>query len=927
MVAVAGLLLLSAVLLGHWTPLQAQEGEAAAPEATGASGVTIRLDDLVGLITYAFVDRFDVQLANLNAATTYEIVVSSSNAAALGIGGCGEATQRATVTGATARTVEFRVYACGLGAGTVTAALRAAGASRAAVTVSQGVTVEPIPEWVPEDERPARGARGAVAQVGTPSSVRNPRFEQIMTTSVVAKWDTPTADGGEDLSGYGLLFWHEDEEHPSYRDDVLVKGLSPREHTYTGLQHDATYKFRIHACNEDDQMVARCGWWTTPPLEVTTKRAPTPQRPHTIGFSQLTASSVVVTWSAAANTGGVPLTGFDITYWPYDSENPNSETGARTHPADGGTDRGETLKKLAASTEYELKMRACNGPKDSHCSRWSADHRFTTLAETTPTPTPTTTPTTTPTPTPTLAAPRPQNLDLAPRGGHRARLSWTWPTGAPTNPLDYRITGRVFGRNPITNSDYSWEMVRVLILSGPTEDTDREIDLSEVLTTGNESGLADHIAYELRVEAIFGTRDDDGHLENVTYSAPSDRIIVIDTPITWATAANASNSSQVTIEYNDVSAILKDNDYAEDDDADNYSFRYQRVSHNLHSHTNLEWTPSVFTPLGSGTSLGLASERIYGVQLVVEPLDEAKPRVYAARDAYVWPSSRAPALRERVASFPIGWDAVDDGTYTYRICNHTLPLANRMGWHGFIKHAMGHWGSVTSGRIKAEFESGDCEDYSPLTDRAVNTAINRIKFSSPDDTSTETQQQNRSELNKRIKGMFEMLAQMGYDYGRSGTSIRQINEVRLIISTDDNEDLLAAAAFSQVSKNVGFPACGIKAYGCANISDGHADIFINHRFFTKAKLNLPSGFRFDRCLDSSGVPMEGVDVRLYATIVHEVTHVFGINYPPQSSTQEVSQEMGHPNSELISIVGHRQGLCSPTQLDRLAINAKYQSQN
>ena len=48
-----------------------------------------------------------------------------------------------------------------------------------------------------------------------------------------------------------------------------------------------------------------CGGWTEPPLEVTTKRAPAPQRPHTIGFSQLTARSVVVTWSAAANTGGV----------------------------------------------------------------------------------------------------------------------------------------------------------------------------------------------------------------------------------------------------------------------------------------------------------------------------------------------------------------------------------------------------------------------------------------------------------------------------------------------------------------------------------------------------------------------------------------------------------------------------------------------
>ena len=888
--------------------MQAQEGEATSPEATG---VTIRLDDLVGIITYSIVDRFEVQLANLDATTTYEVVVSSSHAAALGIGGCGEATQRATVTGATSRNVEFRVFACGLGAGTITAALRAAGASRAEVTVSQGVTVEPIPDWVPADERPVRDATGAVAQVGTPTFVQNPRFEQVMTTSVVAKWDTPSGDGGKKLSGYGLLFWHEDEEHPSYRDDVLVKGLTPREHTYTGLQHDATYKFRIHACNE----TPACGWWTTPPLEVTTKRAPTPHRPHSIGFSQLSATSVVVTWSAAANTGGVPLTGFDLRYWPYDSEHPDQETGATTHPADGGTDRGETLRGLAAGTEYEVKMRACNGPKDSHCSSWSADHRFTTLTGTTPTP------------TPSPEAPRPQNLDLTPRGDQGARLSWTWPTGAPANPKDYRITGRLFGRNPITNSDYSWEMVRVLLRSGPTEDTHRDIDLSEVLTSGNSPGLADHPAFEMRVEAIFGTRNHEGDLENVTYSPPSDRIIIIDTPITWATAANASNSSQVTIEYNDVSTILNDNDYAEDKEEGNYELRYQRVSHNLHSHSDHEWTPSTFTPLGSGTSLGLVSERIYGVQLVVEPRDRKKPRAYAARDAYVWPSDRDPGLRERMASFPIGWDAVDDGTYTYRICNHTLPQADRMGWHGFIKHAMGHWGLVTSGRIKAEFESGDCEDYSPLIDRAVRAAMSLTRFGASDDeASPATRQQIRSELQAGIAGMFESLAQMGYNYGRSGASIRQINEVRMITFSDDNEELLAAAAFPQLSKNIGLPGCGFKAQGCAIVSDGHADIFINHLFFTNAELNLPSGVRLDRCLDSYGVPMEVVDVKLYGTIVHEVAHVFGINYPPASDTQEVTQEMGHPNGELISIVGHRQDLCSPTQLDLLAIHAKHQSQ-
>ncbi|MDE2901435.1 MAG: fibronectin type III domain-containing protein [Chloroflexota bacterium] len=625
----------------------------------------------------------------------------------------------------------------------------------------------------------------------------------------------------------------------------------------------------------------RGGGWTEPPLEVTTQRAPTPQRPHTIGFSQLRATSVVVTWSAAANTGGVPLTGFDITYWPYDAENPDRETGATTQPADGGTDRGETLRGLAASTEYEVKMRACNGPKDRHCSSWSADHRFTTLAGTTPTP------------TPTPEAPRPQNLDLTPRGDQRARLSWTW--SGSKMPDDYRVTARVFGLAGEPSDSDLWHQVITdhSASAGTQKDQHREIELDrfvKILARGT-LGLAHHAAYEIRVEAVFGTPPIEGDPDSRTYSPPSDQIIVIDTPITLASGSSSSTVGKSRLTFDAVETIL-----GKVYGSGVYTFRYRKVetstvpSKNA-PHTSIHWAPNAYTsvdPTTDNPKTGLELKVIYGVQLVFVADDSTDPlpTVFAGRDAYVWPSSQSPRLRERVASFPIGWDAVDDGTYTYRICHHTLPQANRMGWHGFIKHAMGHWGSVTSGRIKAEFESGDCEDYSPLIDRAVRAAMSLTRFSASDDeASPATRQQIRSELQAGIAGMFESLAQMGYDFGRSGTSIREINEVRMITFTDDNEDLLAAAAFPQISKNIGLPGCGFTAQGCAIVSDGHADIFINHLYFTNAELNLPSGFRLDRCLDSSGVPMEGVDVKLYGTIVHEVAHVFGINYPPESDTQ------------------------------------------
>ena len=193
-----------------------------------------------------------------------------------------------------------------------------------------------------------------------------------------------------------------EHDRPGYGDATTIgvpptfreNGIKKQAQTLSGLSSGTTYHFLMHACNPNG-----CGHWSYPAKQVTTSAEPTaapvpttappstpsvsaPHRPHTIQFRDTTSTSVRVTWRAASNTGGVPLTGFDLRYWPYDATNPNSETGARTHPADGGSDRSETVEGLDANTEYELKMRACNRPNNSNCSRWSADHRFTTTAGT-----------------------------------------------------------------------------------------------------------------------------------------------------------------------------------------------------------------------------------------------------------------------------------------------------------------------------------------------------------------------------------------------------------------------------------------------------------------------------------------------------------------------------------------------------------------
>ena len=368
MLALAAGLVLAAGALGWWTPLQAQEGEAAAPAATGASGVSIRMDDLVGLITYSIVDRFEVQLTGLDAAAAYEVRVSSDNAPALGIGGCGTAAQPATVTGAPAQGWYVIVYACGLGDATVTAEVRRVGASSAEVAVSQDVTVQPIPDFVPAAARPVRGASGAVAQVGTPGIVPNVRFDRITTTSFRARWDKP-ADGGQALTGYGVLRRRSGQAWPPYSQADVVSGRSK---TYRGLRPKTTYQVRVHACNGPDS----CGWWTggasvTTRPEPTSSPSPSPTAtvrpagaPGPVRNLRVTRgpNRLQVRWDAPSADGGRALTGYHVQHRAQGNEWPAGAavvTGGTSHTLSAATLRPDT-------TYYDVRVQACNGA----CGAW-----------------------------------------------------------------------------------------------------------------------------------------------------------------------------------------------------------------------------------------------------------------------------------------------------------------------------------------------------------------------------------------------------------------------------------------------------------------------------------------------------------------------------------------------------------------------------
>ena len=161
---------------GQYTPLLAQ--------AAGGAAVGIRLSGLSSAPTHTTVDQFTLEVSNLSAAAIYQVVVSSSNATALGLGGCGTASQTETVTGVAAQTLTFFLYVCTEDSGTLTAELRRTGASTAEAAVTQRLSVVAIPDEALAD---ARGAARNVARSGTPGIVSGIHFDGISTTSFLGE--------------------------------------------------------------------------------------------------------------------------------------------------------------------------------------------------------------------------------------------------------------------------------------------------------------------------------------------------------------------------------------------------------------------------------------------------------------------------------------------------------------------------------------------------------------------------------------------------------------------------------------------------------------------------------------------------------------------------------------------------------------------
>ena len=177
--AVAGLLLLSAAVLGGQGPVGAQEAEG---EAEPKSLADVRISGLSGTLTHGGRDGFTVTASNLTTVVGYDVIVSRNNAS-LGIGACGTSSQTQRVSGVTSQNLSFTVHGCAAGSGTVTAVVRRTGLTTNEDAASQAVTVRA--------RAPAAPAR---------PTAPNPQAREF-----TARWQAPGDTGGTALTGYHVL--------------------------------------------------------------------------------------------------------------------------------------------------------------------------------------------------------------------------------------------------------------------------------------------------------------------------------------------------------------------------------------------------------------------------------------------------------------------------------------------------------------------------------------------------------------------------------------------------------------------------------------------------------------------------------------------------------------------------------------------------
>ena len=564
-----------------------------------------------------------------------------------------------------------------------------------------------------------------VVQYTVPSHILHLRQTNQLDGALRVTWDAPRRTGGSDIVGYAVQ--HRLDGAAWASESPPVRDTSGTSHTVTGLTNGRKYHIRVTPCNRE----SACLHWSermgfshasvsgrpqaSPPPPPVNKPGPVQALTLTPGDHELGVS-----WEAPSSTGGRDISRYQVRYqeeavtaWTSNPDvrisDPAVTSVTTTVPILTGDDR----MPLTNGVSHHVQVRACNGPTDlTDCGNWTQQSG-------------------------TPEVPRPRNLNIVPQASHSAShidrsavLVWDEVPGATTYEVEARILGQL-GQSAWRDGKCVGDAISS---RGQVSQLQCVIDLEWVTKVGTAPpiGLQDNRGYALKVRALIPQP-----------SAFSDPIMIVDTPIVSATG----DSTRVDVTWTPVDAI-----HSELNAGGFYQLRYRKfkdgemdemdeVDEYISGHRTLNWDPEaegydptqfrVQLPPGSTSHpiLSLQDKGLYAIQLIYDsPKDaEGSVKVFAARDAYVWPSNSAPMPQSRVGSFPlltplINPDYADpneadsnEHTYGYRICEESFPVdpstvtpANSM--ITFINHAMEQWEIATRGIVAMTHEVYTFED-------------------------------------------------------------------------------------------------------------------------------------------------------------------------------------------------------------------------
>ena len=482
--------------------------------------------------------------------------------------------------------------------------------------------------------------------------------------------------------------------------------------------------------------------------------------------------------------------------------------------------------------------------------------------------------------------PPPQNLNVEPQMLRKARISWD----AVTNATGYviRASGYVTDSGAVSTVEFP-------VITA----TQYDIDLDRF--------LGEATADTFRVKAVSS-----GH----TYddSPYSETIRIVDSPILRADGDNSdladnATTGSATVEWDRMSGVTQ------------YTLKHRRLR-GIHHRQN-GWRPNQFATLtNTGETVtdsnpsstdrltyqktDLRLGEIYAFQL---NYTQNGQKVFAGRDAFVWPSSGFAAEDRRVATYPF-FGHWPDKEYTYRICETTFPSANRTACVNVINHAFEQWETATDDLIAATRDNTSCtvaDDSAPMG----------------------------------------FLIQVHSN----------INEVYMVNDTALAFLVLAFTNFIDEPHGICVfyaPACVIsKAYGQSaeastelsndTSSNNGVDILFSKSSFENHTKDIPDSISFNQCLtrNSNGILEKDEDGYFpYRTALHEAGHALGTSGAAAIDLNQViwfwdddaQTKKAHPSipdavmnyDNLISEVNDKPD-CSPHPFDIMAIFALYQT--